>query len=195
MTKRSAPIFAVLTAIVVGVACAARSEADPSVAAPDATTPDASVADDRAVPAESAPTDAAGSDAAQIDGGLAADCATRRGGAFVTLRSHANSVFPDWNVRLWITSAAFIAKAKTLVGVTDPGVHPNFGEVIATRDCDAQSAWHVDPSRAAFVEISKEECDAHGAYVNQHLAEWVARPTPNWCPWSAVIAAVEERPL
>jgi hypothetical protein len=128
------------------------------------------------------------------DGGLAADCATRSGGAFVTVRNDGNRVFPESNVRLWITDAAFIEKARTLVGVASPSVFPLFERVIPRRDCDPSHAWHVDPSKAVFVELSREECDAHGGFVSSNLADWVARPRPDWCPWAGLIALVELRP-
>lgn len=127
-------------------------------------------------------------------GGLAADCSTRSGGAFVTVRSGSNDVFREANVRLWIVDATFIAKAATLVGVASPSVFPMFATVIPRRDCDPAHAWHVDPSKAVFVELSREECDGHAGYVSANLDAWVARPKPDWCPWAAVIASVEPRP-
>ncbi|MCA2976643.1 MAG: hypothetical protein INH37_00010 [Myxococcaceae bacterium] len=160
-----------------GLDAGAPPDAGPDAGAPPDAGPDAG-----------APPDAG------PDGGLAADCSTRSGGAFVTVRSGSNDVFREANVRLWIVDAAFIAKAATLVGVASPSVFPMFATVIPRRDCDPAHAWHVDPSKAVFVELSREECDGHAGYVSANLDAWVARPKPDWCPWAAVIASVEPRP-
>ncbi len=179
-------------------ACSASSEpriqdAEDSRAQPQPNA--AAAADDASAPplADASAEVDAGDAGKGSDGGLAVDCATRRGGAFVTVRSDGNDNFAQTNVRLWISDPKFIAKAKTVIGVSEPGV-PMFQRVIPQRDCDPNFAWHVDPSKASFSDVTIEECDAHGGYVTRNLAAWVARPKPTWCPWGATIVAVEERP-
>ena len=175
-------------------ACSGAASSPPGVERPDASFPEGGTGTPEAGDRDEAGVvDAGRSPDAAPDAGLAADCATRRGGAFVSVRYPATD-YPEWNGKLWITDATFIAKAKTLVGKSSPEVHPSFDEVIPGRDCDARIAWHVDPSRVRFAEYSIEECDAHGGYIDEHLAEWVARPRPSWCAWGAFTTAVEERP-
>jgi hypothetical protein len=180
--------------VVVSACSGAASPGASSAETPDASFPEGGMGTPEAGGGDEAGlVDAGGSPDGAADAGLSADCATRRGGAFVTVRYPASD-YPEWYGKLWITDAVFIAKAKTLVGKKAPEVHPVFDQVIPKRDCDAKVAWHVDPSRVRFAELSIEECDAHGGYIDEHLAEWVARPRPDWCAWGAHIAAVEERP-
>ena len=120
-------------------------------------------------------------------------CSERQDGAIVTIGTTRDN--PRDRVALWITDAAFINQALADLAAGDgrPSHHPMFGRVLDGRDCDAERAWHVEPASASWTEMSTEECDATAEFVSANLASWIARPTPNWCPWHGRVLSVDDR--
>jgi hypothetical protein len=120
-------------------------------------------------------------------------CAERTGGALVTFN------VADQKLSLWITNAAFIARAKELV--PDPNRSPEepvfnptplFEKVIAGYDACSGRQWSVDPERVGFADFTVEVCDAEPAYIDANVAAWVASPG-YYCPWGPTVISVEER--
>jgi hypothetical protein len=115
-------------------------------------------------------------------------CATRTGGAFVTLGSCGQSV------KLWVTSAPFVARAEALRN--DPassGPAVPYLDLRDGTDCDAQWSWHVDAVTATFVAGPPTgECIACPSAVEDALAYRIFS-VATWCPTSAVVLAVDRR--
>jgi hypothetical protein len=114
-------------------------------------------------------------------------CADRTGGAFVTFQIAGEESFTTWT-----TNDAFIetAQAHLAAGTTQI---PVFDDVIAGTDCaDPQWSWHVDPAAVSWADVTIELCDARPSYIEANLDAWIAE-VGQWCPWSAVVTAVDDR--
>ena len=81
-----------------------------------------------------------------------------------------------------------IAHARKLLSgeeTSEPHVH---GRIIK-RSAPYNPAWsyHLDPDSIAFFEMAIEVCDAHPAYVEDHLDEACGAFLPgcHWCPWAS----------
>jgi hypothetical protein len=119
---------------------------------------------------------------------IAADCASRRGGAFVTIQ-----VAEQFSFKVWVPAAngEFIAHAKqNLAAGTRQNV--SFTKMVDGTDCDGQWSWTVDTSDASFPDFSVEVCDGTPEYIEANKAEWFRAPG-YYCPWGAKITAVDDR--
>jgi hypothetical protein len=124
-------------------------------------------------------------------------CAERTGGALVTFTVGHDD--PE-TLRLWITNAEFIARAKELVAKSDepeseePVFHPTpmFDKVIARYDACSGRPWSVDPERVSFGDVATEVCDAMPADLDADPDAWAAKPG-NYCPWGPIVLSVDER--
>lgn len=126
----------------------------------------------------------------------AKDCATRRGGAFVTFTVRADEVESAESFTVWSVDGQFIDDALANLGNR---VTPMFNRVVAGTDCDTRYAWHIDPkpvppatAAMGIADFATEVCDGTPSYLQDHLQEWIAAPG-NYCPWGAMIAAVDDR--
>jgi hypothetical protein len=134
----------------------------------------------------------AGSTSSSSGAGGGSLCADRAGGALVTVANPDGTRDGPDQIVLWIEDSSFIDEAIEHLENHTWRLGA-FEEVIAEADCDALHPWHVDPVRVAWADVATEECDATVTYVTQNLEAWVARPHPNWCPWSGKITAVDDR--
>lgn len=132
-----------------------------------------------------------GDDGNNTDGGTG-PCATRQGGALITIDNPPGTGDGPDSITLWITNSAFIDEAMTHKSNNDWRV-AMFDQVIASADCDSKHMWHVDPAKVSWADTAAEECDATVTYVSTNLTAWAARPTPSWCPWNARVSAVIDR--
>jgi hypothetical protein len=145
---------------------------------------------DTAAPSPDGPAVTADGPAVTADGpaasadGPAAACASRTGGALVTL-----SICQGEKVTLWITDPAFITEAVAKKGMPK-GRIPAF-DLVDGRDCDAAWSWHVKPGTAAWADLSTEVCDGCPHLVEQDKASWLK--LGRYCPWSAAVADVVDR--
>lgn len=119
-------------------------------------------------------------------------CADRVGGALITIGNPDGSDDGADEIQLWITSSTFIDEAIEHQA-NDSWRVALFSEVIPETDCDAEHPWHIEPAMAEWVDLTTERCDATITYVTTNLQDWVARPTPNWCPWGGHVIAVDDR--
>jgi hypothetical protein len=122
-------------------------------------------------------------------GPVGADCATRRGGAFVTIEVADTA---SERVSTWVSAAdaSFIDEAKRLVAAGERRV-PTF-KVEDGTDCDGRWSFHLDAIDAAFADFTTEVCDGLPSYLQQNKAEWMAKDL-RWCPWGARVISVDDR--
>ncbi len=123
---------------------------------------------------------------AACDGTPTTACASRGGGAFVTL-GHCGQA-----VKLWIANPDFITAAQGAVGApTTPGV-PVL-TVQSGTDCDGQWSWHVNQAAALFQPAPPSPaCAVCPQTIEGDLAQYILSPG-TWCPTSATILAVDVR--
>ena len=142
--------------------------------------------------ADSAIRDAAAPKPDATSGDPGALCAGRRGGALITLGNPPGTLDGPDQIVLWITDSPFIDTAIQLQASGQWKI-PSLDEVIAGADCDPTHAWHVNPAKATWVDVAREECDSTITNITQHLAAWTGRSPPDWCEWSGVVIAVQDR--
>jgi len=119
-------------------------------------------------------------------GGGDALCAERTDGALVDFTIVAESL------RLWITNDAFIDESiAQLAGDVQPRV-PLFNDLVDGQDCDPQWSWHVDPQTVEFADFTIELCDGLPSHIEADKQYWL-NTVSSYCPWSAVVAAVDDR--
>jgi hypothetical protein len=111
-------------------------------------------------------------------------CASRTGGALVTIEVGGSETFTAW-----ITNRDFIAEAKRLLADDERGT-PNFKFVDGT-DCDPQYSFHVDPADADFPWGTIELCDGLASHVEDHKSEFAR--IQRWCPWGSRVLSVREQ--
>lgn len=116
----------------------------------------------------------------------AAGCATRGGGAFVTLEAC------EQTVKLWITNEVFVTQADALLhGATLEG-RPVLALQAGT-DCDAQWTWHVDAGTATFASSPPVgTCEGCPRVVERELSYYV-NDVGLWCPAAASVVSVDRR--
>jgi hypothetical protein len=119
-------------------------------------------------------------------GGAPPLCDDYTGGALITFDIVGQSL------TVWITNAAFIAEAQSLLAAGEQKV-PLFEEVIDGVGCDPQYTWHVDPEAASFADFTIELCDGTPSYLERNKATWI-RQVGSYCPWSAIVTSVESQP-
>jgi hypothetical protein len=122
-------------------------------------------------------------------GTVAADCATRQGGAMVTLEiaDTASERFTTW---VGAGDGEFIDEAKRLLAAGEKRV-PTF-KVLDGTDCDGHWSFHLDAVDASFADFTTEVCDSLPSYLNQNKAEWLQKNL-RWCPWSTRVISVDDR--
>lgn len=118
-------------------------------------------------------------------GGAPADCASRRGGALVTLN------ICEQHLRIWVTNAAFIAEAKRLQAAGGARI-ACFPEVKEGRDCDEQWTWHADPMGAFWTDFELETYFACPAAVEEDKLDWVEQ-YGQFCGERSSVRAVDDR--
>lgn len=118
---------------------------------------------------------------------VAAPCAVREGGAFVTLGFDGC----PGSAKVWVTEPGFIAEAAVYVGSTTPAPAPVFS-LLDGSDCDAQWSWHVDAATPVFVTSAAAACDVCPQAVQASWTASVTKPA-TWCPSDAKFLAVEQR--
>jgi len=112
-------------------------------------------------------------------------CATRPGGALVTFR-----IVQEF-LTVWVTNPTFIVKAKQFLATGSSQV-PIF-TLLDGQDCDSQWTWHVDPQDVMFAPAAIELCDGLPSHVEGNKTYWL-QTVGGFCPWSAVVTAVDEHP-
>jgi hypothetical protein len=135
-------------------------------------------------------------------GDPAADCATRTGGAFVTIEVAADA---EERATVWVTDETFIVEAEGRVALRAENERraaaglellpvvarvPLF-EILAGRDCDGWK-FHVDPADVMWDDTSIEIYDALPSYVHDNLREFL-RPELKWSPWRTEVVSVDRR--
>jgi hypothetical protein len=121
----------------------------------------------------------------------AADCATRKGGAFITYEIRKGETEAAERFTVWSTNATFIEQTKASFAA---GEHktPNFDHVLDGTDCDAQYSWHVDPANMGYADFTIELCDGTPSYVDAHKSSWM-KEVDRYCPWGPTIISIDER--
>jgi hypothetical protein len=118
-------------------------------------------------------------------------CATRTGGAFVTLSACGSAV------KVWIRETAFVDEAASYVGTTSLPRTPVLA-VVEKPDCDAQWSWTVDDLDASWVSSVTPRCttDACPSAI-EDAVDSKTLPVPSvWCPTptTSLVLAVERKP-
>jgi hypothetical protein len=122
-------------------------------------------------------------------------CASRRGGAFVTLGSCGAAV------KLWVDEARqeFITRAGQLL-VDPASAGPNIPSVAvqADSDCDAQWSWRGSELSVEFVASTPvlaggADCAVCPADIESAVSTYVLT-VGRWCPVGARVLAVDVRP-
>ena len=120
------------------------------------------------------------------DGG-SSDCATRSGGAFVRFGICGVS----GALTIWSTRAAFVDEAERLLATGQQRI-PTL-DLRDGVDCDSRWSWHVDPATPGWADSTIELCDGCPSDVEENKAYWIGT-VQQYCPWSALVEAVERRP-
>jgi glucose/arabinose dehydrogenase len=115
----------------------------------------------------------------------ACDCGERAGGAFVRFDISGQSL------TVWVTNAEFIDTATALLASGKRKV-PIFNTLLDGTDCDPQWTWHVDPADVVFADAAIELCDGVPSHIEANKDYWI-NTVGAFCPWSAVVAAVDDR--
>ena len=116
-----------------------------------------------------------------------ADCGVRKNGAMITfenVKEHSE------RFTAWVTEPKFIDESLRLLSTGEQRV-PNL-KVEDHTDCDASWSWHVDPVDAEWGDLSIEWCDAIPSYIQANRIDWLASGA-RWCPWGALVVAVDDR--
>ena len=119
-----------------------------------------------------------------LDAALPPDCLAT-GGADVTFRIVSESL------TVWVTNGTFIDRAKQLLSTGTRQI-PIFGTLLDGRDSDPQWTWHPDPQNVSFADAAIEVCDGLPSYVEANKTYWL-QTVGMYCPWSAVVTAVDDR--
>jgi glucose/arabinose dehydrogenase len=112
-------------------------------------------------------------------------CADRSDGALIRFR------IADETLSVWITDGPFIDRAKQHLAAGTTQV-PIFDRLLDGRGCDAQWTWHVDPAAAVFADAAIELCDGKPSHIENDKDYWL-NTVRSYCPWSAVVTAVDDR--
>jgi glucose/arabinose dehydrogenase len=113
------------------------------------------------------------------------DPAARVGGAMISFRIAGESL------AVWVTNDAFIDRAAELLASGGRRI-PVFGTLLDGRDCDARWTWHVDPDDVSFADAAIELCDGLPSHIESNKTYWL-KTVGSFCPWSAEVAAVDDR--
>jgi glucose/arabinose dehydrogenase len=112
-------------------------------------------------------------------------CAERGDGALIRFR------IVDETLSVWITDGVFIDRALELLATGTTQI-PVFQTLLDGRDCDSQWTWHVDPAAVSFTDAAIELCDGKPSHVEADKDYWL-NTVGSYCPWSAVVDAVDDR--
>jgi hypothetical protein len=112
-------------------------------------------------------------------------CAERTDGALIDFAIVGETL------RVWVTGDAFIDEAiAQLEGSTPPRV-PVF-DLLDGQDCDPQWTWHPPPMSPSFADATIELCDGLPSHIEMDKPYWLDT-VGQFCPWSAMVTAVEDR--
>ena len=117
-------------------------------------------------------------------------CASRSGGAFVTLGECGSAV------KVWIATPAFVDEAASYVGTTSTPRTPLLA-IVQRPDCDAQWSWTVDDMDASWVSSVTVTCTAACPATIESAVDSNTLPVASvWCPTPApsLVLAVERKP-
>jgi glucose/arabinose dehydrogenase len=112
-------------------------------------------------------------------------CADRAGGALITFS------IQEETLAVWITNGAFIDRAKEILAGGRRQI-PIFGTLLDRSACDPQWTWHPDPENVSFADAAIELCDGLPSHVEADKEYWLGT-VGSFCPWSAVVGAVDDR--
>ena len=112
-------------------------------------------------------------------------CSDRAGGALITFG------IVDESLTVWITDPVFIDRARELLATGTRQV-PVFGTLLDGRGCDPQWTWQVDPADVVFADAAIELCDGLPSHIEADKTYWLGT-VRSYCPWSAVVRAVDDR--
>jgi glucose/arabinose dehydrogenase len=113
----------------------------------------------------------------------ACDCLGRTGGALISF------AIVNESLTVWSTNGTFIDRAKTLLATGQRQV-PVFSTLLDDRDCDPQWTWRPDPADMTFADFAIEVCDGLPSFVEADKPYWFSI---GFCPWSAIVTAVDDR--
>jgi len=112
-------------------------------------------------------------------------CGARTGGALIRFAIAGESL------TVWVTSDAFIDRALELLASGGRQI-PIFGTLLDATGCDAQWSWQVDPLDVTFADAAIELCDGLPSHIEADRKYWL-ETVGSYCPWSAVVTAVDDR--
>jgi hypothetical protein len=87
-----------------------------------------------------------------------------------------------------ITDQANIDHARLLLTGTDTSRPHIVGRIIKRQAAyNTAYSFYLDPNTISFFDMAIEVCDAHPAYVEDHLDEACGAFLPGcmWCPWGS----------
>ena len=112
-------------------------------------------------------------------------CADRTEGAMIDFAIVGETL------RVWTTDDAFIDEAlEQLGGVVQPRV-PTF-DLADGQDCDAEWSWHTPAIPVSFADFTIELCDGLPSHIEGDKSYWIDT-VGQYCRWSAVVTAVDDR--
>lgn len=112
-------------------------------------------------------------------------CSGRTGGALITFS------IVDELLSVWVTDGAFIDEAKSLLAEGKRRI-PIFGTLLDGAACDAQWTWHPGAADVSFADVAIEVCDGLPSHIEADKEYWIGT-VGQYCPWSAVVVAVDDR--
>jgi hypothetical protein len=112
-------------------------------------------------------------------------CSERTGGALIRF------AIGNESLTVWVTNDSFIAEAERLRMAGERRI-PSFA-LLDDTDCDPQWTWHVDPASVAFADVTIEVCDGLPSHIENDKRYWL-ETLGSYCPWSARVVSVDDRP-
>jgi len=89
--------------------------------------------------------------------------------------------------KIQITDPAKIETAQNLLAGEESPKIPNGLVVRGDSSVNEGYSWHIDPDSLEFVDMTTEVCDGLPSDVEQGIIT-----SDYYCPWSAVVIAVDE---
>ena len=112
-------------------------------------------------------------------------CSALTGGASIRFGIAGESL------TVWITNGAFIDRARQQLAAGTRQI-PIFNRLLDGQACDPQWTWHVDPQDVSFADAAIELCDGLPSDIEANKTYWLGT-VGSYCPWSAVVTAVDDR--
>ncbi len=173
--------LALITTATLGLVLAACSSAPAPSASPAATTPPTvSPQPTVTAPASPAPTPPASDSPSPAPATAPPATAFPEGSVIVTFQVEAEQF------KVLLTDPVDVAIAAALLAGDEAPTIPNGLIVRDGPGVNAPWSWHLDPDSIEFADVTVEVCDGLPSHVEERTLT-----SDRYCPWGAVVTAVE----